>query len=67
LGEGGRNERLTTALVTSMRNPGLALLFAVSHGQGILGLKLAIVTYLLVTILVSIPFLRWAQGPAAQG
>lgn len=64
LGEGGRNERLTTALVTSMRNPGLALLFAVSHGQGILGLKLAIVTYLLVTILVSIPFLRWAQGPA---
>lgn len=64
LGEGSRNERLTTALVTSMRNPGLALLFAVSHGQGILGLKLAIVTYLLVTILVSIPFLRWAQGPA---
>jgi hypothetical protein len=51
------------ALVTSMRNPGLALLFAVTHGSGVTGLKLAIVTYLLVTILASIPFLRWAQHP----
>lgn len=40
----------TAALVCSMRNPGLAL-------------KLAIVTYLLVTLLVSIPFLRWPQRP----
>jgi BASS family bile acid:Na+ symporter len=64
LGGGGRNGRLTTALVTSMRNPGLALLFAVSHGEGIAGLKLAIVTYLLVTILASIPFLRWAKASA---
>lgn len=64
LGGADRNERLTTALVTSMRNPGLALLFAVSHGRDIPGLKLAIVTYLLVTILASIPFLRWANRPA---
>jgi predicted Na+-dependent transporter len=65
LGGGVRQERLTMALVTSMRNPGLALLFAVTHGTGVPGLKLAIVTYLLVTILVSIPFLRWAQSPTA--
>lgn len=65
LGGRRRNERLTMALVTSMRNPGLALLFAVTHGTGVPGLKLAIVTYLLVTILVSIPFLRWAQSPTA--
>jgi len=64
LGGKNRNERLTTALVTSMRNPGLALLFAVSHGRDILGLKLAIVTYLLVTILASIPFLGWANRSA---
>ncbi len=64
LGGADRNERLTTALVTSMRNPGLALLFAVSHGRTIPGLKLAIVTYLLVTILASIPFLHWANRPA---
>ena len=63
---GGRNaeERTTTALVTSMRNPGLALLFAISHGEELVGVKLAILTYLLVTILASIPFLRWSK---AQG
>ena len=58
----GREERTTTALVTSMRNPGLALLFAITHGQGIPGIKLAIVTYLLVTILGSLPFLKWSKG-----
>jgi BASS family bile acid:Na+ symporter len=62
LGGGSRDTRLTCALVTSMRNPGLALLFAVTHGQNVPGVKLAIVSYLLVTILASIPFLRWAQG-----
>ena len=64
-GGGGEETRLTTALVTSMRNPGLALLFAVSHGPDVPGVKLAIVTYLLVTILASIPFLRWASRATA--
>ncbi|MFN7678935.1 MAG: transporter, partial [Cyanobacteriota bacterium] len=62
----GPRERITTALVTSMRNPGLALLFAVTHGQHIQGVKLAIVTYLLVTILTSIPFLRWMRTQPAN-
>ncbi|MFI0401811.1 MAG: transporter [Cyanobium sp.] len=63
---GGRNpeERTTTALVTSMRNPGLALLFAITHGKEMVGVKLAILTYLLVTILASIPFLRWSKNQA---
>ena len=65
LGGGGGETRLTTALVTSMRNPGLALLFAVSHGTDVPGVKLAIVTYLLVTIVASIPFLRWAGRATA--
>ena len=47
----------TTALVTSMRNPGLALLFATSHAPGIPMVKLTILScVLLVTILVSILF-----------
>ena len=63
---GGRTaeERTTTALVTSMRNPGLALLFAITHGKELVGVKLAILTYLLVTILASIPFLRWSKAQA---
>ena len=55
-------ERTTVALVTSMRNPGLALLFASTHGAGMPGLKLAVLAYLLVTVLLSIPFLRWQKG-----
>jgi predicted Na+-dependent transporter len=55
-------ERTTVALVTSMRNPGLALLFASSHGAGMPGLKLAVLAYLLVTVLLSIPFLRWRKS-----
>lgn len=58
---GSRGERLTAALVTSMRNPGLALLFAVTHGENVPGVKLAIVSYLFVTILATVPFLWWAR------
>lgn len=58
-------ERLTTALVTSMRNPGLALLLAITHGHDVPGVKLAIVSYLVVTLLASIPFLRWSKSQAA--
>ncbi|EDY39208.1 putative sodium dependent transporter [Cyanobium sp. PCC 7001] len=54
----GRDERITVALVTSMRNPGLALMFASTYGQGVVGLKVAVLAYLLVTVLLSIPFLK---------
>ncbi|MEB3301341.1 MAG: transporter [Cyanobacteriota bacterium] len=64
LGGANSQERTTTAVVTSMRNPGLALLFATAHGKDISGIKLAILTYLLVTILGSIPFYRWSKAQA---
>jgi heme exporter protein B len=51
-------ERTTTSLVTSMRNPGLALLLASTHGSHLSGVKIGILAYLLITGLVSIPFLR---------
>jgi predicted Na+-dependent transporter len=54
-------ERVTIALVTSMRNPGLALLFATTYGSNIPGLKLAVLAYLVITVLLSIPFLRWQR------
>jgi len=55
-------ERITTSLVTSMRNPGLALLFASLYGQGLQGVKLGILAYLLITVILSIPFLRWRRA-----
>ncbi len=55
-------ERLTVALVTSMRNPGLALVFAATYGAAVPGLKLAVLVYLLVTVLLSIPFVRWQKS-----
>ena len=58
LGGRDRNEGLTMALVTAMRNPGLALLFASRFGQHLPGLKLWILAYVLVTLIVSIPLVR---------
>jgi BASS family bile acid:Na+ symporter len=58
----GRQERTTTALVTSMRNPGLALLFASIYAPQLPTVKLAVLVYLLVTVILSIPFLRWQKG-----
>ena len=55
----------TTALVTAMRNPGLALLFANRHGQELPGLRLAILVYVVVTVLISTPWLRWSRRIAA--
>jgi BASS family bile acid:Na+ symporter len=55
-------ERITTSLVTSMRNPGLALLFASLYGQDLPGVKLGILAYLLITVILSIPFLRWRRA-----
>lgn len=54
MGAGQHRRARTTALVTAMRNPGLALLFATAHGQDIPALKLWILTYVLVTVLISI-------------
>jgi BASS family bile acid:Na+ symporter len=50
--------RRTTALVVSMRNPGLALLFANLHGANLPGLKLGVLVYVLVTVILTIPVMR---------
>lgn len=49
------SQRITTSLVTAMRNPGLALLLANQHGQGLPGLKAAILIYVVITLLLSWP------------
>ena len=54
-------ERTTVSLVISMRNPGLALLFAQINAPQMLELKLSILTYLVLTIIFSIPFLNWRK------
>ncbi|MED5164760.1 MAG: bile acid:sodium symporter [Cyanobacteriota bacterium] len=54
-------ERTTVSLVTSMRNPGLALLFAQINAPQMLELKLSILTYLVLTIIFSTPFLNWRK------
>ena len=54
-------EATTAALVVSMRNPGLALLLAATFSSGVAGTKLAILSYVLITVLVSVPFLRWRR------
>lgn len=59
-----RSERTTLSLVTSMRNPGLALLFANLYAPTEPSIKLTIVVYLLLTILLSVPYLRWQKRPA---
>lgn len=63
-GERGR-QRITVALVTSMRNPGLALLLANTYAPEMPGVKFGILVYVLVTVLVSLPVLRW-QSRALQ-
>lgn len=57
LGGGSADRRHTAALVTSMRNPGLALLLANSYAPELPGIKLGILTYLLITVLLSIPLI----------
>jgi predicted Na+-dependent transporter len=53
---------VTLALVTSMRNPGLALLLAGIYAPEMPAVKLGILVYLLITVLLSIPFLRWQRS-----
>jgi len=52
----------TTALVTAMRNAGLALLFAYQFGDEVHGLKLSILLYVMLTGLISMPMLRLSQS-----
>ena len=59
-------ERTTTSLVTSMRNPGLALLFAATYAPQVPGIKLGILIYLLLTVILSVPFLRWRKNAVGQ-
>lgn len=54
-------QRVTLALVTSMRNPGLALLLAGTYAPEVPAVKLGILVYLLTTVVLSIPFLRWQR------
>jgi predicted Na+-dependent transporter len=58
--------RVTLALVTSMRNPGLALLLASTFAPGVPAVKLGILVYLLITVVLSVPFLRWQQRTQSQ-
>lgn len=60
----GRQERTTVPLVVSMRNPGLALLLASSDASRVEGLKLAILLYLLTTVVLEIPYVRWRSSLA---
>jgi BASS family bile acid:Na+ symporter len=48
-------EGVSTALVTAMRNPGLALLVVAGHGANMPGLKTWILAYVLITVLAGIP------------
>lgn len=50
LATGAGCNRRTAALLVAMRNPGLALLFASSHGGHLIGIKLAIISYVILTI-----------------
>ena len=59
LGGPGRSHRVTGSLLTSMRNPGLALLFSSLYVQTPEPVKVGIICYLLINMLLSIPFLRW--------
>jgi len=49
---------ITTALVTALRNPGLALLLTDLHGGTLPGLKGAILGHVAITALVSLPLVR---------
>ncbi|MFM7265668.1 MAG: bile acid:sodium symporter family protein [Cyanobium sp.] len=66
LGGPGREGRISAAVVTSLRNPGLALLFATLYARGIPGVMLGIVVYQVLTLLLTGPLLRlWRRraGP----
>jgi len=67
LGGPGRRDRVTGSLLTSMRNPGLALLFASLYAPTPEPVKVGILCYLLIRVLLSIPFLRWLRSQPEIG
>ncbi len=67
LAERHPRQRVTLALVTSMRNPGLALLLAGTFAEGVPAVKLGILVYLLTTVVLSAPFLSWQKRALARG
>ncbi len=54
-------ERRTVALVTGMRNTGLAAQLALTYGKAMPDLVPGILSYVLITVIVSSLFLRWQQ------
>ncbi len=62
LGGPGRRDRVTGSLLTSMRNPGLALLFASLYAPTPEPVKVGILCFLLIRVLLSIPLLRWLRN-----
>lgn len=66
MANGEPEQRLSAGLVTAMRNPGLALLFANRHGGDLAGLRLLILLYVLITVVVSLPWIRWQRAGQAR-
>ena len=58
-------ERRTVALVTGMRNTGLAAQLALTYGKGLPDLIPGILSYVLITVIVTSLFLKWQQGQLA--
>lgn len=54
-------ERRTVALVTGMRNTGLAAQLALTYGKGLPGLVPGLLAYVLITVIVTTLFLQWQQ------
>jgi predicted Na+-dependent transporter len=65
LGGPGKRDRVTGSLLTSMRNPGLALLFASLYAPTPEPVKVGILCFLLIRVLLSIPLLRWLRSEPA--
>ena len=65
---GGPSERTRTtlALVTSMRNPGLAMLLASKFASDVVFIRAAIAAYVVLTVLGSIPYLSWRKRATAS-
>lgn len=62
---GEPDQHLSAGLVTAMRNPGLALLLANRHGGDLEGLRLLFVLHVLITIVVSQPWIRQQRAGQA--
>ena len=66
MGTTSPQRKTTTALVTSMRNPGLAVLLASTHAPEHSAIKLGILVYVVLTVVLSAPLLRLQQHKRLQ-